>query len=453
MRHELTIDPAYAPSWGLQEALREFSQNAADEQDRDPAHAMQVKYTSRGTGVVTIVSRGVVLDKSVLLLGRTTKEDGRSRGKFGEGLDLALLAAVRAGHDLRIENGQETWTPSLEYSAGWGSNVLCVTTRQLPHPRVDFVVEIRGVSPAAWDECLRRTLFLPGAVPAGEKVIAVGEQRVLLNRPGAVYVRGLWVGHVSSLVCGYDLTSLPLDRDRKLVDTWALRHEMALLWTTAMATQGKEGVDMAARLLEGDAADTAGLGWLFTGGKQYSPAATEGGTKLAAHFTTKFGESAVPVSSTSASEKARSVGLTPVVMPANMVSALEGALGQTLAQAVEKAGKVPLRVFTVSELGAMGLAARWQHVRRVAARIGVTCPLSVVETADPDVLGLYRAADGICLSVACLTALAPGLALVTLAHEAAHAAGAGTHDGNHTANAEHLIEKVIDASIEWDLDR
>ena len=448
MRHELTLDPAYAGAWGLQEALREFFQNAADEQDRDPAHAMLVKYTSRGGGMVTIVTPGVVLDRRVLLLGQTSKGDGQSRGKFGEGLDLALLAAVRAGHEVRIENGGETWTPSFEFSAAWGSNVLCVTTRALPHPRTDFRVDVCGVSPDAWAECRRRTLLLPGALGPDEHVTVIGDARILVDRPGDVYCRGLWVGRVSDFTCGYDFATLALDRDRRLNSEWEVRHAAAKLWSSAMAEAG--ATETVARLLEQDAPDTRGLGWIFTDGAAYVDTSGVARERLAAHFTAKFGVTAIPVSSTSASEKARAAGLTPVMVPGSMATALEGALGKTLDQALAAAGKTPLRVFSVSELEAMGLATRWAHVCRVARKVGVTSPLSVAETASAEVAGLYRPKEGIFLSVNCLTADKPGLALVTLAHEAAHATSSD-HDAGHGDQVERVVEDVINASIAWDV--
>lgn len=450
-RFEISITGDYVPTWGYQEAAREFLQNAMDEQDRDPTHRMDVRYTSRGGGRLTITSHGVVLDRAVLLLGASGKRGAAARGKFGEGLDLALLAAVRAGHAVRIENGAESWSPALEHSSTWGATVLTIQTHALRGPRQHFSVDVTGVTPDAWLETVRRTLFLPGAISTSETVIPGIGGRILLDRPGDVYVRGLWVGKFEGYQCGFDLDDLELDRDRRMANAYLLGLLVSKVWVGALGDPVYRDAALAkvSGLLAAGSADTAHLGWGLQA--TYGEVGVAAAQALADGFRTKWGERAVPVLTTTEADRAAAVGLVPVPVERMAKEALEVAIGTTLESAIEAASKARVRVLALAEIAALTWLPRWEFLKKLAADMGVDVSLSVAEMADAGVWGVWRPpTKDIVLSTKCLAQLTPGQAIVTMAHEWGHARVASVaHAGDHTALAEDTLAAYLGRVVSW----
>lgn len=449
-RFEISVTPEYVATWGLQDAVREFFQNAKDEEERDPAHAMRVSYTSRGGGRVVVSSAGVVLDRSVLLLGASGKRDQvGARGKFGEGLDLALLALVRAGHACRIGNGAESWSPALEHSPTWGATVLTIQTHALQRSRGEFRVEIEGVSPAQWEEAVRRCLFLQGALTAKERVFKVGDVRILLDRPGDVYASGLWVGRFGGFACGYDLQGLELDRDRKMVSSYGLGIQVARVWVGALADPGLRAaaLESVSGLLAASRPDSEWLGWALK--NTYTDDVAPARTALAESFRSKWGPKAVPVITTEESDRARGAGLTPVVVERPAKEALETALEKTLNEAVAEAQRAKVRVLSVDEIDRLGWGPRWRWILELGVELGLAIPLSVAEIDDQKVWGRYRGSD-IVLSTRCLAEAAPGQAIVTLVHEWAHVcADRSGHSKAHAELFEDVLASVLNRFTRW----
>jgi len=449
-RFEISVSAGYVPGWGLQEGIREVFQNSRDEEERCPQHPMQASYTSRGNGHLNITTVGVTLDRAVLLLGETTKVGTRARGQFGEGLSLALLALVRAGHDVRIENGDESWLPSLRYSEQWGRELLVVDTRALGTNRNHFKVEIQGVFLDDWEEVKRRTLFLPGALPKNEKVLRVGDDTVLLKRPGDVYAKGLWVGRYSDLAVGYDLDSVQLDRDRKLVDYWDLRYKLGELWGRALECEESATllVEHVGPML---AADTPDVGSLRHAIGARAKAALVGG------FTALHGDEAVPVRSTEEAEKVEAAGLTAVIVSRIEYEVLEASFGKSSERRIKEAFEGGDVILGSREIHAEGLTGRFNYLRVLAERLGIDADLSVVRFKGDRFLGQYRYGDllmdsfgkekspraQVWLAESLLKEDAPGKALVTLCHEGGHAAGGDLTLGHRSAE-ERLLSQVID---------
>ena len=113
----LPIKSTYVPDWGVWECLREFVQNAKDEED-DRGSEMKISHSG---SALRIFNRGADMDRSALLLGQTSKADRSDlRGQFGEGLNLVILAGVRAGLDIVVYTQTERWTATLEPSDEYG---------------------------------------------------------------------------------------------------------------------------------------------------------------------------------------------------------------------------------------------------------------------------------------------------------------------------------------------
>lgn len=73
-KYELSISADYVPEWGVVEAVREFFQNAIDEETRDSSNTMIFSY-NEGERKLTIGNKHSELDIKSLLLGNTSKND------------------------------------------------------------------------------------------------------------------------------------------------------------------------------------------------------------------------------------------------------------------------------------------------------------------------------------------------------------------------------------------
>lgn len=84
-KYELSISADYVPAWGVVEAVREFFQNAVDEETRDASNKMMLRYDEESE-VLIIGNKHSELDIKTLLFGSTTK-NGQDKmiGQHGEG--------------------------------------------------------------------------------------------------------------------------------------------------------------------------------------------------------------------------------------------------------------------------------------------------------------------------------------------------------------------------------
>lgn len=438
---EISITKDYVPDWDVWHAIREFLQNAQDEAESDERHPMRVSYSARKCQLV-ITTEGVQLDRSVLLLGESGKRGTRARGKFGEGLDLAMLVLIRKTCKVRIENGEESWIPDIRYSDKWGRDVLIVQTNKLKRSRRHFRVEIDHITPRDWEIIQYRCLFLKGAVKPTEEVLTVGNDRILMDRPGDVYVRGLWVGKFAEFTRGYDLSFADLDRDRRLIEEWKLRGKVADIWLQALRS---EVMREAARIhvksmLDANAKDVEGLESQLA--YDYSNEHKEAKATLAKAFDEEYGEDAVPVTSTTEAAEVEQAGLKPVPVTSAWKKTLEKSRGETSAQKVEKAKRSVTKVYLPEELRARGIYDRWLQLRDIAAKLDIEAPVSAVDFQTDSMLGLYKD-EQLHIRVDLFERATPGEAIVTLVHEAAHEV-APHHGEQHGRAVEFLLAKLLD---------
>lgn len=99
-RRNLNFTLGYVRQWGLWEALRELLQNWADQRDNSEDDRDTVEFSVRNghdVGTVVLKNHGVTLTPDTLTLGGTSKADGGSRGKYGEGMKLSWAVLYRLG--------------------------------------------------------------------------------------------------------------------------------------------------------------------------------------------------------------------------------------------------------------------------------------------------------------------------------------------------------------------
>lgn len=185
------IHESYVSHWGYWHAAREILQNAMDSGE------FTVDYIDQRM----VVSNMGQIDDRNLLLGLSEK-GADDRGKYGEGLKLAMIVCAREGREMRVHTGSgKCWTPQIIESQEFGGErVLAVSMSDSEESAA--IVSV-GMDQGEWD--VVRDRFLSDATP-----------RVLDDKPGHVYVGGLWVCHMDDIDHGYnfDAATVSLNRDR-----------------------------------------------------------------------------------------------------------------------------------------------------------------------------------------------------------------------------------------------
>ena len=191
------ITKNYVPNWGIWEVVREVLQNALD--------VGPLEY-EQGTDMLMVMNAGSI-GHGALLFGESCKGNKGSRGQFGEGLKLAMLAAARLGRRMIVDTGTERWVPSFNYSEEFGAEVLHIDIEPWAADSVMVAIETTG------EEWYHNYT----AEPYG----------FLLNEEaGRVYVGGLFVCQLDNLKYAYNFCpdEIVLNRDRDIPSVFDVQY-------------------------------------------------------------------------------------------------------------------------------------------------------------------------------------------------------------------------------------
>lgn len=365
---ELPIKHSYVPSWGTWEGVREIVQNGLDEQDQRN-HKLEVLYDPRRE-TLTVRNIGADMGPNVLLLGESSKtEDSSLRGQFGEGLNLAMLALVRAGHSLYVTTPNESWTAQLGKSAVFNERVLMVQTRKRRTPGKDVTVLIGNLPEERWFEIRDRFLPLTEYVK-----IDGGYYGDLLPEPqhaGKIYVKGIFVMDWADTNFGFDLRNVQTDRDRNMISAWDLQYHIRYVISAAMKS-GVEGV--AAKIFDKFVAGDADVN-----GASADLGSQSFREEMARRFREKYGENAVPVATLSECRELEFMGLVGVITPQGLRNVLKTVLGGVEEARLKHKVQVS-RTYSLSELSLVERDVLDDAVRRVS----VACSKMMVGQHEPE---------------------------------------------------------------------
>ena len=441
MKIELSIKVEYLPGWGVFEGCRELLQNAKDaETEFSAPMAVRTRASTDSAGVLVIENEGCTMPYEALLLGHTSKSDRSDLiGKFGEGFKLGILALLRAGHGVKIRNGSEVWTPSIEESEKFAGARVLVFDIQKGRKAADRVqIEVSGISREIYESEIRpRFLWLDKPATIDAQAVKTPSGSLLLGAQyrGRIFVKGIFVEHKPELTVGFDFEDCEVDRDRKMVRSYDFAWRARSIWTQALAKRPDLFQSFLA-LVEANSQDVSDIDD-YSAGKLPADLVSQ----ACADFETRHGKDAVPVSNLGESQDLEHFGRKGIVVSSGLKAIIERERGP-LTRVKEDLKTEVTRTYSWHELS----ASQKSNLARAVKLVSVAAPvsldvLSVCDFRSPGLQGLFSP-DGK-IKVAARVASDRGECLATLVHEVAHRAGS---DGekNHVSQ----IEKIWSAIVE-----
>lgn len=234
-RFDLGMSINYCPTWGVVESVREFFQNAHDEEVVNPENKMYFGY-DKDSKTLRIGNKNGRLTTNTLLLGQSSKRDSSETiGQHGEGYKVATVVLLRNGKTVKVYNraDKEVWTAKTVKSRRYQADVVVFDIEKVSIfksvPDHDLIFEISGIDEDEYNAIVDSNLFLQN-LREGEDYITSNPGYPLTTRmckvltdekhAGKLFVGGLYVTTSKYAKYGYDFAPglVKLDRDRGFID-------------------------------------------------------------------------------------------------------------------------------------------------------------------------------------------------------------------------------------------
>lgn len=289
--YELSISPDYVPTWGVVEAVREFFQNAIDEETRDLDNKMFFSYDA-DEQIMRIGNRHGKLDPKTLLFGYTEKNtQSNMLGNHGEGYKIATVVLLRLNKQVVFYNYgyKQVWRPRFVNSRKYGTKVptFFVDTKYIWQkvPDNDLVIQITGITPEEYSQIVESNLHFRSDYDDCEDIIHTDYGDILKEEryKNKIFVGGLYIQsdpRIKDIGLNFNADIVHLERDRSMVNGFDVQ------WYAArMIEQSKDS-----SLIESSLSDY--IGTYIT----YSGLSCNIGDGIAESFLKEHGYNAVPVS-------------------------------------------------------------------------------------------------------------------------------------------------------------
>lgn len=234
-RFDLGMSINYCPTWGVVESVREFFQNAHDEEIVNPENKMYFGY-DKDSKTLRIGNKNGRLTTNTLLLGQSSKRDNSETiGQHGEGYKVATVVLLRNGKGVKVYNraDKEVWTAKTIKSRRYQADVVVFDIEKVSIfksvPDHDLIFEISGIDEDEYNAIVDSNLFLQD-LREGEDYITSNPGYPLTTRmckvltgekhAGKLFVGRLYVTTSKYAKYGYDFAPglVKLDRDRGFID-------------------------------------------------------------------------------------------------------------------------------------------------------------------------------------------------------------------------------------------
>jgi hypothetical protein len=235
--------------WGVWEAFREFVQNALDEMHevmgRRPTF-YPCKYMPEIDGVM-IYDTGRGIATYNLYIGKSEKKPWQ-RGRFGEGLKIALMTATANNIPVVVRSGDKEFVPTFarELVEGVPLDVFCVCVRRLPSPITGtevYIYKQGNLCYKFWNRVVQGIMERkPKAILASVWYFDETETwwYDLIDKSATggepfVYVRDIYVSNLREATghdaCfSYNLYDVQLDESRRIASTQSIAFDIGRLW-------------------------------------------------------------------------------------------------------------------------------------------------------------------------------------------------------------------------------
>ena len=234
-RFDLGMSINYCPTWGVVESVREFFENAHDEEIVNPENKMYFGY-NKDSKTLCIGNKNGRLTTNTLLLGQSSKRDSSETiGQHGEGYKVATVVLLRNGKTVKVYNraDKEVWTAKTVKSRRYQADVVVFDIEKVSIfksvPDHDLIFEISGIDEDEYNAIVDSNLFLQD-LREGEDYITSNPGYPLTTHmckvltgekhAGKLFVGGLYVTTSKYAKYGYDFAPglVKLDRDRGFID-------------------------------------------------------------------------------------------------------------------------------------------------------------------------------------------------------------------------------------------
>lgn len=202
----------YLRKWGVIQALREVFQNYID------YGKYTVKEFPEGDTVKIIISNDYK-PENLMFLKVGTSDKGNNQdaiGKYGEGLKMAFLVALREDFTINIKTNKYFIKPVIFKDNELGDCLAVDYGYRLGTPDALFTTTIR-CDRAIWNT------FKEGILEAKDKLFSDPYHGDIVDKEaGNIYVGGLYVCKLTNFKKAYNFPPLriPLDRDREMPRTF-----------------------------------------------------------------------------------------------------------------------------------------------------------------------------------------------------------------------------------------
>jgi hypothetical protein len=238
--------------WGVWEVFRELVQNALDEMQevtgRRPTY-YPCKHVPDIRGVV-IYDTGRGIATYNLYIGKSEKKPWQ-RGKFGEGLKIALMTAAANKIPVVVRSGDKEFVPTFarELVEGVPLDVFCICVRKLPTPITGtevYMYKQGNLCYKFWNRVVQ------GIMERKPKAILVSLWHFSETEPSDtwwydlidksatggepfIYVRDIYVSNLREATghdaCfSYNLYDVELDESRRIASTLSVAYDIGRLW-------------------------------------------------------------------------------------------------------------------------------------------------------------------------------------------------------------------------------
>lgn len=414
MTKELTLTASYVRDWKLAEAYREIVSNAIDAETEMGAKC-SVEYKGE-SGKIIVTSDGCTMPREVLLFGQSSKMDREDTiGRFGEGLKLGMLAAVRAGHPIKIKTGDESWTPKIAKSSAFNADVLAIDIKTgLVYENV-VRIEIGNVTFDDW--CALASVFIrfdPDAM-ASAKGGYYGNVIVNPEFSGRMYVKGVLVQENDKMRYAIDFAHARTDRDRKMIDGYDRKYYGRVIWSAA----AEKDDDLFRKMVECIDAETDDV--VIEDSYDAECIDTSIRKRMVEAFLLKYGDDAFPAETPADARELEFVGRKGIVVNRAKRLILEAEMGKRSAL-IESMKQKPKVVHPESSLNPTERRALHEAIRLVQKAVpGLTIDrVQIVDFHDAKIAGRFDI-DTVLIARRILSS--DDETLVTMVHEAAHMGG------------------------------